>query len=301
MSAAFSYVDNLAAGRMMQALFQVEASAAREGWTATRHEQAADLWDQLGDPNRAVAHWGAAARLQPTEVGLRRLATALLSLQRWAEAEAALSELLQLAPDDAWAAYQRGLLLAPTNPTQAVEWLQQASADVNFVAAARELTELTAGDATDPEKVMQIGLWLAGRELWSQAERAFGQAAALDEQFAEAWAYRGLARDHQQKVSAPDFAQALALAPGSAHVQFIYGLHLRLNGQDAGSLTAFSTAVRLDPTNPAYAAELGLAYQVMGNLVQAREWLLRAVDLSNSDVRFQELLNRFDARYVGED
>jgi tetratricopeptide (TPR) repeat protein len=295
-AASFSYADNIAAGRLMQALFQVETAAAREGWSVTRHEQAADLWDQLGDENRAIPHWMASARQQPSEAGLRRLAGALLRLQRWVEADAILTDLLRLSPGDSWAAYQRGLLLAPADPEAALPLLQQASADVNFVAAARDLMTLVQGDGDDPKAALELGLWLAGRELWPVAERAFHEAVTLDGQFAEALAYRGLARDQQQKSGQADFARAIELAPGSAHVQFLYGLHLRLTGRDADSLAAFLAAARLDPTNPAYAAELGAAYERAGDLVQARQWLLRAVDLAAGDVRFQQLLDAFDGR-----
>lgn len=294
---SYSYADNLAAGRLLQALFEVEATSAREGWTITRHEQAADLWDQLGDRERAIPHWMAAAEQQPTEMGLRRLATALLYLQRWTEAEQALGQLSRIVPADAWTAYQRGLLLAPTEPAEAVKLLQTASADVNFVAAARDLMLLLQHDATNPDAILQIGLWMAGRGFWPQAERAFTQAILLDGRFAEAFAYRGLARNNQQKSAEFDFAQAVTLAPGSAHVQFLYGLHLRLNEQVENSLTAFITATRLDPTNPAYAAELGAAYERVGDLVQARQWLLRAVDLAGGDARFQQFVAEFDARY----
>jgi tetratricopeptide (TPR) repeat protein len=296
-STAYTYTQNLTAGRLMQALFQVERAASGEGWTVARHEQAADLWDQVGDLSRAVPHWMAAARQQPSPTGLRRLASALLRLQRWADAETTLDQLIVIAPGDSWATYQRGILLAPVDPTAAVDLLRRAGGDVNFSSAAQELIALLEAGSRPPEAAMQLGLWLAGRELWPQAERAFDQASALDGTFAEAIAYRGLARDHQQKEAGADFQQALMLAPGSAHVQFLYGLHLRLNDQKAASLSAFVAAARLDPTNPAYAAELGAAYEVVGNLLEARAWFLRAIDVAGGDARFQQLLDRFDARH----
>jgi len=42
-------------------LFQVEAEAAREGWTHDRHAEAARLWLSMGDERRARPHLEAAA------------------------------------------------------------------------------------------------------------------------------------------------------------------------------------------------------------------------------------------------
>ncbi len=96
-------------GRPLQALYQVEAQAAADGWTPEQARLAGDLWREAGDLTRAVAYWEAA----PADATvLRDRAQAYLELARWADAADALDRLLALLPDDsadrAWAEFQLG-------------------------------------------------------------------------------------------------------------------------------------------------------------------------------------------------
>jgi tetratricopeptide (TPR) repeat protein len=78
-------------------------------------------------------------------------------------------------------------------------------------------------------------------------------------------------------------------------VRFLQGLHLRDQADFAGSLDAFVLAVALNPQNPAYYAELGTAYRLVDDMDNAERWLQVAVDVSNRDARFQQLLALFYA------
>ncbi len=267
-------------GRPLQALYQLEAVAAREGWTSDRYRQAGDLWNRLGDPRRAVAYWESA---DPDAILLRERAQAYIDLGRWADAADTLSNLLTLLPpaatDRAWAQFQLGLISAAYNPAQALDLLRAAEPTYGDSAAA--LLPILEG-APDP---LRIGIALSRQNLWAYAELAFSQSADP-----LASAYGGLARDMQGKDGSTWIETALTLAPDDPQVRFLQALHLRLNYDYAGSLDAMIQAVALDPENPALYAELGRAYQLTGDLATAEHWLKFAVSL---DANFQPMLDSF--------
>ncbi|MEP7290878.1 MAG: tetratricopeptide repeat protein [Chloroflexota bacterium] len=266
--------------RPMQALYQLEAQAARAGWTPENRRLAGDLWRSAGDLTQAVAYWETA---EPTAPVLRDLAQAYIELQRWSNAESALQRLLPLLPpgasDRSWAQFQLGLIRAAYNPASARDLLRAAQpAYGDSVTTLLPLLEAT----DDPTR---IGIALANAGLWSYAELAFSAAADP-----LASAYAGLARDMQGKDGGAWIENALAFAPENPQVYFLHGLHLRLKFDFAGSLQAITQAVALDPENPALYAELGRAYQLSGDLVSAERWLKFAVTL---DDNFQTLLDSF--------
>ncbi len=266
--------------RPMQALYQDEADAAREGWTSDRLRLAGDLWREAGDLPRAVAYWEAA---EPDAALLRDRAQAYLDLGRWADASDALSRLLALLPDDStertWADFQLGLIRSAADPAQASDLLRAAqSTYVDQVPPL--LAALASGDPT------RIGVALADQKLWAYAELAFSQAAGDP----VALAYGGWVRDMQGKDGARWIDAAAALAPDNAQVRLLQGLHLRLNYQYQDSLSAIIQAVALDSENPALYAELGKAYQLTGDLTSAQHWLQFAAAM---DSQFQPMLEAF--------
>lgn len=282
--------ENQRRGRPMQALYQVEALAARDGWTPELLRLAGEIWHDAGDLPRAAAYWSAI----PDDSGvLRRLADIYIELQDWTAAAQTLERLLAVTPDDRRARYLLGLIQAAGSPDAARENLLLAAADPLYRETAAALLEVI--ETTTAHLPMQIGIALAELGLWPQAELAFERAAAADGPLAEALAYKALARDRQGKDGRADMARARELAPRNALVSYLDGLHQRAAGDLAGSLAAFQLAAALDPTNPAYAAELGAAYHLADDLGQAEEWLKHAVALSGQDPRFQRLLDAFYA------
>jgi tetratricopeptide (TPR) repeat protein len=288
--------DNFTSGRLMQAWYQAQSLAARDGWSGDAAHIAGQVWEQMGDPTRAVAYWELAAQADPTDVALNRhLADLYLNLQLWPQAGDALTHLLDLTPDDNRAHYNLGLILASHNPASARNHLSLASRDLLYHDLAFELLPLLGAEKADASTDMQVGLVLASHNLWPYAELAFSQAAALGDPFPEAQAYIGLAQDKQGKDGSAEVDEAIALAPNNPQVLFLRGLHLRTMFDYIGSLNAFSQAIAADSTNPAYAAELSTAYRLVGDLGSAEQWLKTAVQLSNNDPRFQALLDDFYA------
>jgi Flp pilus assembly protein TadD len=288
--------DNVVNGRWMQALYQAESLANRSGWTGELARVAAQSWEQLGDVARAIPYWEIAIKTSPDDVSMvRRLAQADLDFQRWAQARETLRQLVELAPDDNRAYYELGLLEVAFDPHSAGEHLRLAARDLLYRDVAFELLPLLGNGSIDAQSAMQIGLSLASHDLWPYAELAFGQAAALGDPFPEALAYLSLAKDKQNKDGSEPIAQAFELDPDNPQILYLRGLHLRSRYDYDGSLDSFSQAMRLDPTNPAYAAELSTAYRLVEDLSQAEYWLKTAVTLSNNDQRFQDLLAAFYA------
>lgn len=291
-------LENRQQGRTIQALYQVEAQAAREGWTAALARSAGDLARELGDMSNAVAYWEIALSMQPQDATLlRQIAQANIDLQRWAEAADTLERLVEAAPDEAWGHYQLGLLRAPIDPTSAIEHLQIAASSSSFVEVSLALRNLLQNNPSDTLLSMRVGLLFMDNQLWSHAELAFSQtaAAAFGPLLAEAIAYTGLARDNQGKDGSSWITQAVTLAPENARVRYVQGLHLRIVRDNRGSLEVLLQAVSLEPDNPAYCVELSTAYHLVDDLPNAVLWLEQALILSNNAPEFQRLLALFYA------
>lgn len=274
-------------GRPLQALYQVEAQAKRDGWTPDRSRLAGDLWREAGDLTRAVAYWEAYSQAAPDDTTvLRDRAQAYLDLARWADAADALDRLTTLLPDDspdlAWAQFQLGSIRAATDPAQAASLLTAAQSTY-----PAEVTVLLPA-LTSPTDPTRVGIALTDLKLWAYAELAFSQATGDP----LALAYGGWVRDVQGKDGSRWINAAVGLAPDVAQVRLLQGLHLRLNYDYAGSLDAIIQATALDPENAALYAELGTAYQLMGDLPTAEHWLQYAVSL---DDNLQPLLDAFYA------
>jgi tetratricopeptide (TPR) repeat protein len=282
--------ENVQQGRAMQALFHIDVLASLSGWTHNLHHQAGDLWLLVGDLTRAISHWQLADLDDP--VVARQLADGYLRTQQWTLASQTLQTLLQLMPDDRWAHYQLGLIRAAFDPTTAQDHLNIAVHVPEYGEVSAELLRVLEGDTVD--SAMQVGLELAGAEMWPYAELAFQHAADIANPYAEALAYTGITRDWQGKDGREPIELAVQLEPQNPVVRYLEGIHLRFDGDYAGSREALIQAVALDPLNPAFYAELGAAYWLVDDLKSAERWLKMAVEISD-DPRFAQALERFYA------
>lgn len=278
--------NNRQRGRVMQALYQTEALAASSGWTSDLLRTAGDLWQEAGDLTRALPYWQAAAQSGDPGI-LRRLAQTQIDLQYWADAADTLTGLIQSDPENFWAHYQLGLIRAAFDPQTAETHLRIAgrSPDYGEVSAA-VLSALSGG-------AIEVGKTLADSKLWPYAELAFQHAADLGESYPEALAYTGLMRDYQGKDGRAWVDHAVKIDAENPLVRYLQGMDLRVSGDYDASLQAIIQAVALDPQNPALYAELGTAYRLVNNLEKAEYWLQFAVDLSDNDPRYQQMLDDF--------
>lgn len=276
-----------------QTLYQIESKAALEGWTPTLHRAAAALHVEHGDWHQAVAHWEAIET--PGLPLLEQLAAAYLALDRMGDAVSTYERLLAFDPDHAAAHYRLGLLLAGSNPRRAATHLRVVSDDPAYAEVALALLSVYTDDG-DENVAMAAGVTLVNAALWSYAELAFKHAAAAQYPYPVALAYVGLSREQQGKDGQPAIESALALDPRSSQVWYVRGLSARARGDYETGRVAFVTAARLDPSNPAYYAELGLTHQRLFEYETAEHWLRMAVAASESDRRFEQLLAVFYAQ-----
>lgn len=284
-------LDNVRRQRPIQALYQAEALAAQTGWTPDLLRTAGEMAYQLGDYERAASYWETMPADEKPLAVARQLASIYYEQQDWQAFAAAVEHLLALSPDDAWAHYSQGWMLAVTQPQEAPPHLEAALRDPLYRDLALEL--LTVIQTAAAHIPMQVGITLAQHNRWPEAEYAFQQAAATDGPVAEALAYTAVVRAQQGKDGLPQMQRAIERAPDNALVRFLQGLHLRMVHDLPGSLEAFKLAAILNPVNPAYAAELGTAYQMNDELMLAEFWLKHAVTVSGGDPRFQQLLDTF--------
>ena len=275
------------------ARYQIEAQAAYSGWTPALHSAAAAFYEHMGDLSGAVAHWEAA---QLTDVAsVEHLASVYITLQRWPEAIDALKRLLGIDPQRPWAHYQLGLLQVGLDPLAAASHLAVSARSPMYGEVSTDLLAVTQDNPADPFISMRVGLVLAQYALWPQAELAFRQAAIIGQPYPEALAYVGWTRAKQGKSSFPWMEQALAFGSEVPQVYYLYGLCLRQQLDYEGSRAAFMQAVALDPNNPAYYAELGMANSLLFDEEQAEHWLQSAVTVSGNAPEFQQLLDAFAA------
>lgn len=283
-----------AQGRPQQALYYLQAQAAHAPWTAAEWWLAGDLWAQMGDPVRALAHWATAAQMEGSPQRWRTLAQTYLAQGRIEETYAALEAMLALEPESSWARTRYGLILAASDPLRARPYLQAASLDPDYGAVVRLLLGLL-NTPDDPALPLQVGLLLAAQEHWALAEYAFRYAAAWNYPMPLAEAYVALMRVRQGRSPDLWLQAALDAAPEDADVRYVQGLVLRALGDLIGSSQAFFGAILSDPSNAAVYAELGYTYRLRGDLQEAEYWLELAIDLSGNDPALRDALARFYA------
>ncbi|MGB1286797.1 MAG: tetratricopeptide repeat protein, partial [Aggregatilineales bacterium] len=259
------------------------------------HRRAGRLWQEMGNATQALAHYRLAVQSSNDLEFLRRVTDMLLERGDFALARDLLDEMLQLSPDDAWAHYHQGLLLAATDPLQAESHLREIARHPVYGDFARELLAVVTRDYDAPQLSTFIADALVEAEHWAYAEQAFLYAATWNHPFPEALAYAGLMRDFQGKNGDEQLTSALAMAPDNVEVLLLMGMHLRLRRNPEDSEQVLRYALGFAPDNPILYAELGKTYQQTGRLDEAQAALQRAVALSGNAEALQITLAQFYA------
>lgn len=276
-------------------LFVRVTSAGTEEMTAADYQAIGEAYIARGDEETALVYLGIAARQREDLALWRALADQYQARGEWDLARQAWEGILQADPQDSTAHFQLGVLLAPHDTRRAYDHLAFATDDPLWGEAARTLqaTILAVQGDVPAYQSAQIGFVLVAQELWYQAEAAFDIAVTLDPEYAEAWAYLGLARARQGKNAVPAFEQALVLAPDAPLIIYLYGLMWRAVGDLDRSLALLAEAQGLAPDNPAFAAEVGVAHQLLGDLPTAEQWLRQAISLAPGEPAFVNLMAHF--------
>ena len=289
---------SLNARRYVDARVYLYALADRSGWTDARRAQLVQILEQDGTAPDLVRLLNISLdsnRQSPR--ALRRQAQQQIASLDWVAAESTLRSLVELAPDDAQAAYQLGMALAPSSQDEAESFLARAAQNPEWAARAdtvrQALGAYTSYSLTDAHTA--LGIALVGLDEWPFAEHALGLALVANAVNPTARAYLGFVRDRQGRDGLPDIEAALAMNPNDPVIYYLMGLHWRQVQAQQKAYDAFTQAYWLDPNNPALAAEVGTSLQNQGDFSGAENWLRIAVELAPSDIQWRRLLAAFFA------
>lgn len=275
---------HLSRGDLQAALYHVQYQATERGWTAGLHRQAGNIWREMGDTERALPHWESAAKLEASPDLLRLLATVYIERANWGIAFDHIEDLLQVSPQDGWAQYYAGLLLAPSDPARAQRYLVSVLQTYRVYAGdATRILDSIGNDYSDPLISSRVGAELASMGELSLAQNAFEYAAAANYPFPTAMAYAGLMQAQRGEDGRSWITQAVNLAPIDPTVRTIEGIYWRTVGDYDRSADALLLAMTYSPADPGLMAELGNTYRAMGNLTEAEYWLQVSLAISGND------------------
>ena len=257
-----------------------------------------DAWLQLGDEPRAVAAWQAAV---PDAQAHRRLA---LVRQRQGDLQGEAGHwraLLESLPEDAGAHYRLGLILAATQPQDAIpDLLAAARIDPAYDGRVQVLRlRLTAGLTQDDPAYHFV---TAGAGLLDVGEPALAvvalrQAVDLRPDYGEAHALLGAALERTGADGLSALQRAVRLAPDSPLVLALNGTYWMGHGDPAGAAAFFTQAAALEPAQPGWQAARAEALALSGDLPAALDAQLRAVELAPLDAHYWRLLAVFSLTY----
>ncbi|OGO10455.1 MAG: hypothetical protein A2Y93_04975 [Chloroflexi bacterium RBG_13_68_17] len=254
-----------------------------------------------GDPAAALGAWEAEpeACLQRADI-LLRAARSALSLDDAERYRGFLQSLAALLPADAGVQLDLGTAVAAADPAAGLPILRQA----RRLAQRRDpladdliQTILEAQVQGPPAFVLaRVGQTLARHGRWQPAAWALQRAVELEPGYVEAQAYLGLALDRSGGNGQSWLQAAVVAAPNAALPRTFLGYHWQERGRLDLALEAFLLAARLEPGNPAIAAELGGLYEAQGDLVSAKAAYRTAASLAPQDASFWTLLAEFSLR-----
>lgn len=293
-----SGLADLAAQRHATAAAKLQRAAAITGWTPALRTLTGDALLGSGDRAGALAQWEAALQGLPDDDGLLlRLGTIYEAERQYDRAIAIYSRRFQNGVTDPAMLYRLAALTAVTRPQEAGARLSVVTnIPSEFAERAQVLQRAVEAGLREPDPAYVFGL--VGYELiqmedWALAEHALTQAVTRDPQYADAYAYLGLAQDRQGQDGSTAYQRAVEIAPGSPLAQYLFGLHFRALGESATALPYLLAAQQLDPQNPAIAAEVGGAYTAQGDFINAETWFNKSVELAPNGAQFWLLLARF--------
>jgi tetratricopeptide (TPR) repeat protein len=197
---------------------------------------------------------------------------------------------------------------------QAYARLQSIYAPQNALEQLRQLSNLQSADnaldrdllrainsASEEQSkaftLAQVGQVFARYQEWSLAELAFQQALSEEPEYIDALAYLGLSEEQLGSNGYAKITAAIARDPQNPRYHVFLAIHHRNKDESEPARAALDEAARLDPENPAIAAQLGSVYAEIGDFTAATQAYLAATDLAPDDSRFWLLLARYSLEY----
>jgi tetratricopeptide (TPR) repeat protein len=266
-----------------------------------------DAYFEHGDQQEAILNWQKAldTGADPLDI-LSRLASVHRESGNYAAAAETLKELVAIYPDDATLYFQLGILLAATEPDAAPVYLEQAAAlDDQLAGSAQRIRRSiqTARLSDEPAYTyLAAGRALASQDEWRLAAEAFYRASESRSDFSDAWAFLGEACQHVSPGIENDqpclsyLEEALRLDSDSIPANTFLAMYWQRQEQPELALEYLQQSLSLDPSNPAFPAEVGGLLAEMGDLPTAQAAYQQAIDLAPKDPLYWRLMAEYAIR-----
>ncbi|MGB9640336.1 MAG: tetratricopeptide repeat protein [Anaerolineales bacterium] len=207
------------------------------------------------------------------------------STRQFFEANQTLQKLMLLQPNFPFWRYRYGLILLTSQPEEAKKILREVVAsDINYKENIDKLLDpLMRSQSRDMSyQLLQAGRGLASIGEWTLAEEAFVRAVSLRPDYAEAWAYLGLAKMHANNklnfVRSKAIKEGFLINKGEEADQFDKDKILEQNG-----LAEIRQALRINPQSQAALAFETQYWLERGNSKQALQAARRAIRVYPSE------------------
>ncbi|GAB4578519.1 MAG: hypothetical protein Fur0022_12540 [Anaerolineales bacterium] len=257
-----------------------------------------DLFLEQGKMEDALTRWEIALEKEAPALDIyRRMLTVHRVTNDFPAAIADLRAIVSLAPGDAQAHLDLGLLLVTREPEEALLYLNRAAElDTSFRDLAQALEQsLRPSEETDDPAYwwVNVGRTLASLGEWGFAKEAFIQAVTANPNYAEAWAFLGEAKGQLGEDGLAELDMALNLNPGSLTANTFYALYQKRQGNFELALVYLHAADTLEPDNPSLQVEIGSTLSEMGDFNRALAHFQKAVALAPYNATYLHLLAQF--------
>ncbi|MQC27006.1 MAG: hypothetical protein DWG76_06120 [Chloroflexi bacterium] len=176
-----------------------------------------------------------------------------------------------------------GLLLevVAEEPTLALSLLDQlAFSESELAGEARRLAQdIRAANLRDSNAytLTAVGQSFARLGKWALSVKALERAVSVDPSYAEAWAYLGEARQHEDQDGRPALLQALELNPLSLSANLFSALYWQRRGDFDQAHRYLTIAIQVAPEDTNLLQQLGQNAVLAGDLKDARGYYEQAV------------------------
>jgi len=270
-----------------------------------------DAYYEIEERNAAVNSWERAhQQYGPSYETVDRLMQIYQEAGDYHTGISMLEELVELYPDDANLHFELALLYASLGEVKdSQEALKRAAElDTNLIDAVESLQDniLLAQRQSDPAyPPLLICQGLAEIHKWRLAALACEKSLQLYPNYAEAWAYLGLAHNQMSKEEYPitdsdgfpELQKALELDPNSLAANSLLAFYWIDKGEYDLALETMQEAIQLAPDRADLRVDLGALLALSGDLQNAYQAYQKAVELSPSRTAYLRHLVNFSLKY----
>jgi Tfp pilus assembly protein PilF len=206
-------------------------------------------------------------------------------------------EVVEQTPDDPNANYRLGLVLAISNPEEALTFFEAASQlsseyhqKITRITDAQHIGELSDNPAY---RLTLLGQAYGAVEEWALALQALELATQHDPNYAEAWAYLGEAQQQNGQDGYLALDTALSLDPSSYSANLLMALYHRRNGSPEEALRLLLVAAEQDPNNLSLKEDIANAFAETGQVEDGLEILQTTATSSAGQILVWQMLARY--------